>query len=84
VWALAASVRAQAAEQALRYLRRWRYVKPALDGHALLALGAQPGPRLGEVLRRLKAAKLDGEVRSRQEEEKMARRLLGLGEGRRG
>lgn len=83
LWALAASASEPTCNQAVRYLRHWRYVKPSLDGHALLALGAQPGPRLGEVLQRLRAAKLDGEVRSRQDEEKMARRLLGLDAGSR-
>lgn len=78
VWALAASAGGRARQQALRYLRRWRYVKPSLDGHALLAMGAREGPHLGQVLRRLKAAKLDGEVRSRREEERMARALLSL------
>ncbi len=81
VWALAAAGGGPAREQASRYLRRWRYVKPALDGHALLALGATEGPQLGELLRRLKAAKLDGEVRSRRDEERMARDLLGLPAG---
>ena len=77
VWALAVAAEGPAAERALHYLRRWRYLKPALDGHALLALGARPGPQLGEVLRRLKVAKLDGEVHSRKDEERMARALLG-------
>ena len=81
LWALAAAGGGPAREQAWRYLHRWRYVKPALDGHALLALGAQPGPGLGELLRRLKAAKLDGEVRSRRDEERMARDLLHSGAG---
>ncbi len=78
VWALAATAEGPPADRALHYLRRWRYLKPALDGHALLALGAPPGPRLGEVLRRLRAAKLDGEVRTRRDEERLARTLLGL------
>ena len=76
VWALAAAADAPAGERAVRYLRRWRYLKPLLDGHALVALGVPPGPRLGEVLRRLKAAKLDGEVRTRRDEETLARALL--------
>lgn len=76
VWALAAWARGWARQQALRYLRRWRYVKPSLDGRALLVMGVREGPGLGQVLRRLRAARLDGEVRSRQEEERMARRLL--------
>ena len=78
VWALAASAPGQARQQALRYLRRWRYVKPSLDGRALLAMGARKGPGLGQALRRLRVAKLDGEVRSRWDEERMASALLGL------
>jgi tRNA nucleotidyltransferase (CCA-adding enzyme) len=78
VWALAASAGGRARQQALRYLRRWRYVKPSLDGRALLAMGAREGPKLGEVLRRVRTAKLDGEVRSRRDEERMALALLGL------
>jgi tRNA nucleotidyltransferase (CCA-adding enzyme) len=62
----------------MRYLQRWRYVKPSLDGRALLALGAREGPALGQALRRLKAARLDGEVRTHREEERLARVLLGL------
>ena len=76
VWALAASAQGRARQQALRYLRRWRYVKPSLDGRALLAMGGREGPELGQVLRRLKAAKLNGEFRSRRDEESMARALL--------
>ena len=80
-WALAASARGQSRQQALRYLRRWRYVRPSLDGRALLAMGAEEGPQLGQALRRLKTAKLDGEVRTRRDEEMMARALLGLDMG---
>ena len=79
VWALAAAGQESARVQATRYLHRWRYVKPLLDGHALQALGAIPGPQLGQTLRRLKAAKLDGEVRSRRDEERLARELLRTG-----
>ncbi len=79
VWALAAAGQESARLQASRYLHRWRYLKPSLDGHALLALGAIPGPQVGQLLRRLKAAKLDGEVRSRRDEERLARELLHAG-----
>src|SRR3990170_1921098 len=43
VWALAAAAEGPPADRALHYLRRWRHLKPALDGHALVALGAPPG-----------------------------------------
>jgi tRNA nucleotidyltransferase (CCA-adding enzyme) len=76
VWALAAAADAPVGERAEHYLNRWRHARSLLDGHALQALGVPPGPRLGEVLRRLKAAKLDGEVRTRRDEERLARQLL--------
>jgi len=76
LWALAAAAEGLPADRALHYLRRWRHVRPLLDGRALMAMGVTPGPRLGEALRRLQAAKLDGEVRTRGDEETLARQLL--------
>ena len=38
---------------------------PSLNGHDLMAAGVPRGPLIGEVLRRLSDARLDGEVRSR-------------------
>lgn len=83
VWALAAAAASEAVrERCVAYLRRWRYVKSSLDGHALLEMGVAPGAAVGEVLRRLKVAKLDGEVRSRREEERLVRSLLSDRRGR--
>ena len=79
VWALAAAGEGLVRDRCLEYLRRWRYVRTSLRGDDLLELGAEPGPALGEVLRRLKVAKLDGEVRSRRGEEAFVRRLLDAG-----
>jgi len=77
LWALAALTDSDAVrERGRAYLRRWRYVKPSLDGHALLSLGLGPGPAVGEALRRLRAARLDGEVKSRRDEERLARSLV--------
>jgi tRNA nucleotidyltransferase (CCA-adding enzyme) len=41
------------------YLSRLRHVRPRLTSNDLLAMGVQPGPLFGEVLRRLRAARLD-------------------------
>ena len=59
-----------------RYLSHLRYVKPSLDGDALRALGVQPGPRLGKMLGALREARLDGAVKSREDEEALVRRLM--------
>lgn len=58
------------------YLDRLRHVHPALDGDALLALGAPQGPVVGELLRELLHARLDGAVTSRADEEALVRRRL--------
>ncbi|MGB4682577.1 MAG: CBS domain-containing protein [Firmicutes bacterium] len=50
------------------YLESLQYVRPRLRGGALKELGLQPGPLYGEILRRLRRAVLDGEVRSYEEE----------------
>lgn len=77
VWALAAIAATETVrERALAYLRRLRRVKPALNGDDIIALGVREGPVVGDILRRLKAAKLDGELRTRADEERLARELI--------
>ena len=58
------------------YLTRLRYVRPALTGEDLTKMGLAPGPRISEILERLRVAKLDGEVTNRQEEEELVRKWL--------
>jgi tRNA nucleotidyltransferase (CCA-adding enzyme) len=67
-----ASVRAQI----LRHLTELRQVRPALDGVALQALGLPPGPLYGELLRRLRDARLDGLATSEAEERALLERWL--------
>jgi tRNA nucleotidyltransferase (CCA-adding enzyme) len=59
------------------YLDGYRYVDSALSGTDLQGLGVSPGPRMGRMLETLRDAKLDGQVRSREDEEALVRRLLG-------
>ena len=58
-----------------KYLSEWRHVKPRTTGHDLKERGIEPGPTYAEILRRLRAAWLDGEVTSREEEEVMLAKL---------
>ncbi len=53
------------AEAVGRFLTEWRAVKPALSGKDLRDLGV-PSRRIGEVLRRLTQARLDGRVSDRR------------------
>lgn len=65
------------ASQALRlFLTRLRYIKPVCRGSDLVAWGVPTGPALGEMLQRLRDARLDDEVSSKSEEEDLVRRWL--------
>jgi tRNA nucleotidyltransferase (CCA-adding enzyme) len=60
-----------------RYISEWWHVKPKTTGHDLRRLGIPPGPKYTEILRRLRAAWLDGEVKTEEEEKKLLHNLLG-------
>jgi tRNA nucleotidyltransferase (CCA-adding enzyme) len=53
------------------FLTKLRYVKTSLDGDELKKLGISAGPKMGKVLQLLHRAKLDGEVRTRADEEQL-------------
>jgi tRNA nucleotidyltransferase (CCA-adding enzyme) len=59
-----------------KYLSEWWHVKPKTTGHDLKKRGIPPGPKYTEILRRLRAAWLDGEVKSEEEEEKMLQSMV--------
>jgi len=61
------------------YLNRWRHVRTTLDGNALLKLGVPSGPRLGEMLKALQEAKVDGKIRSKEDEIELVQRWLSQG-----
>jgi tRNA nucleotidyltransferase (CCA-adding enzyme) len=50
------------------YLTTWRHIKPQTTGHDLKKRGLLPGPEYKTILRRLRNAWLDGEVKSVKEE----------------
>ena len=56
------------------YLSKLRYVKVLLNGDDLKRMGIPPGSQLGEILDALHKAKLDGKVKTREEEEALVHR----------
>jgi tRNA nucleotidyltransferase (CCA-adding enzyme) len=76
IWALAVLDDGDTAATCQEYLRSWRHVRQELTGDDLIAMGMVAGPRLGDALRRLRAARLDGSVTTRDSEVAMARELL--------
>jgi len=63
------------------YLTRLRHIRPTLDGQMLRQLGFMEGPAIGLALGRLREARLNGELGSREEEVELARRILAAGPG---
>jgi len=59
-----------------KYLSEWRHVKPHTTGDDLKERGLEPGPKYGEILRRLRAAWLDGQITSKEQESKLLNELL--------
>ncbi|MBI5571480.1 MAG: CBS domain-containing protein [Desulfomonile tiedjei] len=53
------------------FITTMRYVKPILTGGDLLAMGYRPGPIVGAILVALRDARLDGRVRTREDEVEM-------------
>jgi tRNA nucleotidyltransferase (CCA-adding enzyme) len=54
------------------FLKKLRYVRTALNGEELNTLGISPGPQMGKILQTLHRAKLDGKVRTKADEKKLA------------
>ena len=57
-----------AAERIRRYLTEWQDLQPHLRGSDLLELGVPEGPAVGEALKALRKARLDGVTRTRRDE----------------
>jgi tRNA nucleotidyltransferase (CCA-adding enzyme) len=58
------------------YFIKWRHVKQKTTGKDLKARGLEPGPRYREILSRLRAARLDGEVKNDREEGELLESLM--------
>jgi tRNA nucleotidyltransferase (CCA-adding enzyme) len=77
LWAFAALTDdASIRDRLLDYLTKARQERPHLTGDDLLALGVAAGPSLGHIFRRLRNARLDGETTTREDEKRLARRLI--------
>jgi len=60
----------------LRYLNKWQFVKPLLNGDDLIQTGVRPGPQTGMFLRRLRDARLNGYSHSRRDELELVHQWL--------
>ena len=58
------------------YLENQRFVRPLLRGGDLVALGVPEGPKVGEMLRAILYARLEGKVATREDERELVARCL--------
>ena len=58
------------------YLTHLRYVTVETDGKDLIRMGLPPGPHYRTVLDALLRAKLNGQITSKEDEERLARGLI--------
>lgn len=58
------------------YISKWRYIKPHTTGDHLKSLGIEPGPRYAVILRRLRNAWLDEEVKTEEDEKRLLNALI--------
>jgi len=58
------------------YIDKIGFVKPELTGDDLLEIGIPQGPVIGELIEVVRRAKLDGQVKSKQEELELAKSRL--------
>jgi tRNA nucleotidyltransferase (CCA-adding enzyme) len=59
-----------------QYQRRLRHVRSILTGDDLRRMGLPPGRLYSQILTRLRAAHLDGDISSREDEERLVRETL--------
>jgi tRNA nucleotidyltransferase (CCA-adding enzyme) len=64
-------------EQNLRnYYLTWQKLTPRTNGNTLKEMGLEPGPKYSEIIRRLRAAWINGEVTTPEQEEAMLKEIL--------
>lgn len=60
----------------VEYDQRWRNVKPFLTGQDLIEMGLRPSPYFRTILSDLRAAQLDGNIKSKQTAKKIVKQLI--------
>ena len=76
IYTLSLSAKGATKRALMDYLETWQHVKPKTTGHDLKKLGLSPGPKYKSLLRQLRAAWLDGEIKSGKEEIELLEQLL--------
>ncbi|MBZ0320754.1 MAG: CBS domain-containing protein [Anaerolineae bacterium] len=63
-------------QKIVHFVMEWRHIHPTINGNDLLTLGLKRGPIIGQLLREVRRAWLDGEIQSDEEEAAFLASLL--------
>jgi tRNA nucleotidyltransferase (CCA-adding enzyme) len=77
IWALSIADTRSGGQTCAMYLNEWRKVRPRLNGDDLQALGVRNGVAIGDTLRMLRKARLEGRAPAREDEVRLVREALG-------
>lgn len=75
IYSISISIKGKPKKALGNYLKKWQFVKPVATGNDLKELGLAPGPQYQNILRELRAAWLDGEVRSAKKELELLKKI---------
>lgn len=73
---IAAGPRLPRRDRMVEYMDKIRFVKPEITGDDLIAAGIPEGPVIGQLIDLVKRARLDGQVKTKQEELALAKSRL--------
>ncbi|MGB9761028.1 MAG: hypothetical protein ACPLWD_00850 [Caldimicrobium thiodismutans] len=60
----------------LKFLKELRFVKPEVTGYDLLSMGVKEGETIGKILKELRRRRIEGELRSKEEELSFVKTLI--------
>jgi tRNA nucleotidyltransferase (CCA-adding enzyme) len=73
IWALSIADTRSGGQTCALYLNEWRKIRPRLNGDDLQELGVKRGVAVGDMLRMLRKARLEGRAETREDEIRLVR-----------
>lgn len=58
------------------YYLTWRKIVPSVNGETLKSLGLEPGPKYSEIIQKIRAAWIEGEIKTAEQEKTLLENIL--------
>ena len=73
---MAATSRENTRRKVAEFITTYRHVRPSLRGNDLIDMGYEPGPLFHKILETIRDARLDGQVKTADEEKRLVTELF--------